>query len=160
MHDKPADYWYKVASKNFYEVPYKPNPLKYSYLLSNEYPELSNLSKKMNGGKSESRCDTPALPDKDEASRSPGLRNNNFGYKRGDAIGVLARRPTNSERQMNVGLFGSGGGNFDTHGNMWNRQAGTIEQSPALSGGGGNKKHGSLLGDMTLYRVNKEFENF
>lgn len=43
MKDKPVDYWQQVASKTFGEVPYKPNPLKYSYLLQNEYPVSSNI---------------------------------------------------------------------------------------------------------------------
>ena len=43
MKDMPADYWQQVASKTFGEVPYKPNPLKYSYLLQNEYPVSSNI---------------------------------------------------------------------------------------------------------------------
>ena len=29
MQDKPTDYWTKMSCKNFQEVPYKPNPLKY-----------------------------------------------------------------------------------------------------------------------------------
>ena len=33
MQEKPANYWAAIQSKSFQEVPYKPNPLKYSYLL-------------------------------------------------------------------------------------------------------------------------------
>ena len=94
-----------------------------------------------------SRAETPALVDRRDQSRSPG-------FKKGDAIGVLGRRPTNAERERNVGLFGQGGGDFDAQGNMKNRQPPMLDVSPTL------KKHGNLLGDMTLYRVNKEFENF
>lgn len=60
---------------------------------------------------------------------------------------------------MNVGLFGRGGGNFDAKGNV-KRNAGVVfDQSPGHSAIG-KKKGNSLLGDFTLYRVNKEFENF
>ena len=45
MELKPADYWTQIQAKSFQEVPYKPNPLKYSYLLQNEYPNISNLHK-------------------------------------------------------------------------------------------------------------------
>ena len=66
--------------------------------------------------------------------------------------------PTKQERDQNVGMFGRGGGNFDLHGNMKNQPA-AYDQSPGLSSIG-KKKGTSLLGDFTLYRVNKEFENF
>ena len=33
MEMKPANYWQQIQSKSFQEVPYKPNPMKYSYLL-------------------------------------------------------------------------------------------------------------------------------
>jgi len=46
MEMKPANYWQQIQSKSFQEVPYKPNPMKYSYLLQNEYPTISNLQKK------------------------------------------------------------------------------------------------------------------
>ena len=45
MELKPADYWQKIRAKTFQEVPYKPNPLKYAYLLQNDYPTVSNLQK-------------------------------------------------------------------------------------------------------------------
>lgn len=76
-------------------------------------------------------------------------------FKRGDAIGVKEARPTNVERVQNVGLFGFGGGNFDMRGNMKQSPL-MFDQSPTL----GKKNPKSLLGDFTLYRVNKEFENF
>ena len=59
MQDKPNDYWAKILAKNFQEVPYKPNPLKYAYLLQNSYPEVSNLEKKP-AGAPVSRSGTPA----------------------------------------------------------------------------------------------------
>ena len=45
MKNNPTDYWQQIAGKTFGggEVPYKPNPLKYSYLLQNEYPITSNI---------------------------------------------------------------------------------------------------------------------
>jgi len=55
-----------------------------------------------------------------------------------------------------VGLFGQGGGDFDADGNFKNHRGAVFDQSPTLS----KKKHTPLLGDYTLYRVNKEFENF
>ena len=66
--------------------------------------------------------------------------------------------PTRAEREANVGLFGRGGGDFDKKGNM---RASPImfDQSPGIASAG-KKKGNSLLGDFTLYRVNKEFENF
>ena len=66
------------------------------------------------------------------------------------------KRPTNMERDHNVGLFGHGGGDFDAKGNMNQNSPIVFDQSPTL----GKKKQNSLLGDFTLYRVNKEFENF
>ena len=43
--NKPLDYWTQIQSKKFQEVPYKPNPLKYQYLLQNKYRQISNLEK-------------------------------------------------------------------------------------------------------------------
>ena len=96
-------------------MPYKPNPLKYAYLLQNEYPEISNLEKKPAGGP-KSRSGTPAQPIRPEdaeggqsaenggaakerqASPSPefGGREKPTAFKKGDAIGVLEKRPTNA----------------------------------------------------------------
>lgn len=76
-------------------------------------------------------------------------------FKIGDAIGVKGARPTNTERVHNMGMFGMGGGNFDKSGNVKNSPM-MFDQSPNID----KKKHKSLLGDFTLYRVNKEFENF
>ena len=45
MQEKPSDYWQQIANKAYQEVPYKPNPLKYAYLLQNNYPVVSNLQK-------------------------------------------------------------------------------------------------------------------
>ena len=64
-------------------------------------------------------------------------------------------RPTNMERAQNFGLFGMGGGQFDMRGNMKNSPM-LFDNSPSIV----KKKPNSLLGDFTLYRVNKEFENF
>ena len=64
------------------------------------------------------------------------------------------------EREMNVGFFGRGGGAFDAMGNMKQSSPMMYEQSPDSSPTLRKKKHNSLLGDFTLYRVNKEFENF
>jgi hypothetical protein len=36
-------YWDKVTNKTLADPPYKPNPMKYKYLLQNTYPEKSNL---------------------------------------------------------------------------------------------------------------------
>ena len=46
MHDKPQDYWEKMAAKKYQKVPYTPNPMKYTYLLQNQYEQVSNLHKK------------------------------------------------------------------------------------------------------------------
>ena len=180
MQDKPSDYWAKIAAKSYQEVPYTPNPLKYKYLLQNEYPTISNLNKNRQNPHAVSRCETPntagipteqtrtegnegteaAKPNGRDRSVSPSPE---FGgsrgaatnvFKPGDAIGYKEKRPTNIERERNVGLFGAGGGDFDAKGNMKNAPA-VFDQSPTL----GKKKH-NLLGDFTLYRVNKEFENF
>jgi len=59
MQDKPNDYWAKIVTKNFQEVPYTPNPLKYAYLLQNKYPEVSNLTKR-SAAAPVSRSETPA----------------------------------------------------------------------------------------------------
>lgn len=77
-------------------------------------------------------------------------------FRLGDAIGVKGARPVGVMREMNVGLFGRGGGDFDARGNMKN-SPNMFDQSPSTSLG---KKKAPLLGDYTLYRVNKEFENF
>lgn len=47
MADQPANFWKLIQSKkaNGGEVPYKPNPLRYRYLLQNEYEEVSNIEK-------------------------------------------------------------------------------------------------------------------
>ena len=68
-------------------------------------------------------------------------------------------RPTNAERNANFGMFGRGGGDFDAAGNMKQSPL-MFDQSPGISPTLGRKKPNSLLGDFTLYRVNKEFENF
>ena len=60
MLDKPADYWQQIRNKSFQEVPYKPNPLKYAYLLQNEYPTVSNLVKEPRPTTT-SRANTPAV---------------------------------------------------------------------------------------------------
>lgn len=39
----PELYWSKVKAKQVSDPPYKPNPLKYRYILHNKYPEKSNL---------------------------------------------------------------------------------------------------------------------
>ena len=36
-------YWQNVKSKTLADPPYKPNPMKYKYLLQNTYPEKSNI---------------------------------------------------------------------------------------------------------------------
>ena len=78
-------------------------------------------------------------------------------FKLGDAIGVKEKRPTNMERERNIGMFGRGGGDFDESGNMKTSPLMyDASASPSVPG----KKNKSLLGDYTLYRVNKEFENF
>ena len=56
-------------------------------------------------------------------------------------------------------MFGRGGGDFDAAGNMKQSPL-MFDQSPGISPTLGRKKPNSLLGDFTLYRVNKEFENF
>eukprot|EP00353_Schmidingerella_taraikaensis_P010032 CAMPEP_0185574492 /NCGR_PEP_ID=MMETSP0434-20130131/5946_1 /TAXON_ID=626734 ORGANISM="Favella taraikaensis, Strain Fe Narragansett Bay" /NCGR_SAMPLE_ID=MMETSP0434 /ASSEMBLY_ACC=CAM_ASM_000379 /LENGTH=498 /DNA_ID=CAMNT_0028191095 /DNA_START=2150 /DNA_END=3646 /DNA_ORIENTATION=+ len=142
MQDKSSDYWAKMLSKSYQEVPYKPNPLKYSYLLQNEYPIVSNLTKKKPNAPV-SRSETPAqghkpldaaqhpegsqgadngaAPKERDVSPSPefgGRSANSNTYKRGDAIGVLEKRPTNMERERNFGMFGQGVGDFDAQGNM------------------------------------------
>ena len=56
-------------------------------------------------------------------------------------------------------MFGRGGGDFDAAGN--HKQSPLMfDQSPGISPTLGRKMPNSLLGDFTLYRVNKEFENF
>ena len=65
------------------------------------------------------------------------------------------KRPTNMERVQNVGLFGRGCGNFDAFGNAGKKKSNIVETPSSPS-----KKKNNLLGDFTLYRVNKEFENF
>ena len=65
-------------------------------------------------------------------------------------------RPTNAERAQNMGMFGMGGGQFDKKGNMKSSPM-MFDQSPSITT---KKKPNSLLGDFTLYRVNREFENF
>jgi len=47
-------------------------------------------------------------------------------------------------------------GEFDAQGNPKEVARPVIEASPAQT----KKKHNSLLGDFTLYKVNKEFVNF
>lgn len=46
MFDKSQDYWEKIAAKKYQSVPYTPNPMKYTYLLQNQYESISNLTKK------------------------------------------------------------------------------------------------------------------
>ena len=73
------------------------------------------------------------------------------------------------ERELNVGLFGRGGGDFDATGNMrgyspmlFTQPDVTVGSTTAAAGAGmiKTKKPKCLLGDFTIYRVNKEFENF
>jgi serine/threonine protein kinase len=45
--NKPADYWKLIVDKTAQEAPYKPNPLKYQYLLQNKYKLISNLGRKV-----------------------------------------------------------------------------------------------------------------
>jgi len=47
MADQNSNFWKSVAAKtlNNGEVPYKPNPMKYKYLLQNQYDMVSNISK-------------------------------------------------------------------------------------------------------------------
>lgn len=56
-------------------------------------------------------------------------------------------------------MFGRGAGDFDDRGNMKGSPM-VFDTSPGISPGLAKKKGTSLLGDFTLYRVNKEFENF
>lgn len=120
LTDKPADYWAKIQSKTLMEPPYKPNPLKYAYLLQNEYPTISNLDKQ----RVASRSNTPSMfgateemgateayqtqqPESNtrEVSPSPdfggrGAANSSAldatkAFRIGDAIGVKGERPDN-----------------------------------------------------------------
>ena len=68
MELKPADYWQKIRAKTFQEVPYKPNPLKYAYLLQNDYPTVSNLQKSAAQQPVASRTATPAVNDTTNAT--------------------------------------------------------------------------------------------
>lgn len=63
------------------------------------------------------------------------------------------------ERDMNVGMFGRGGGAFDASGNVKNSPL-MYGPSPEVSPSLRKRKPNTLLGDFTQYRVNKEFENF
>ena len=119
--DKPADYWIKIAAKNAQEVPYKPDPLKHANLLQNEYPLVSNLTRKssnmqvgtgrvetpsqamqdaalLNEASEETACagGTPTFGGRDHANVS-ALSANQF--KKGDPIGKKGSRPTNMERE-------------------------------------------------------------
>lgn len=38
------DYWRQIKNKEINNVPYRPNPLKYRYLLQNKYETVSNLT--------------------------------------------------------------------------------------------------------------------
>ena len=64
------------------------------------------------------------------------------------------------EREFNVGFFGRGGGDFDAGGNMRKNSPMYFEQFGRTQGANQGKKTNHLLGDFTIYRVNKEFENF
>ncbi len=81
--DKPADFWQKIAAKNAQEVPYKPNPLKYSYLLQNEYPLVSNLGKKTNTQVGAAREETPMMFHLADAALMKGASEESAATKRG-----------------------------------------------------------------------------
>ncbi|CDW91165.1 camp dependent protein kinase a catalytic subunit [Stylonychia lemnae] len=86
-HKYFAEYdWKKVTEKQLSNIPYKPNPLKYKYLLQNKYPPISSVT---------------------------GVMNNDEGEGQNQPIPAKIDSP---------------------------------------------KKN--LLGDFTLYKINKEFENF
>lgn len=62
---------------------------------------------------------------------------------------------------MMVGMFGAGAGIFDA--NISAKTAAHINEQVKYAGGvplRSPKKNPSLLGDFTMHRVNKEFENF
>ena len=71
LSNKPNDYWQKIANKSFQEVPYKPNPLKYQYLLQNKYKLISNLGKKVQG----SETDSDVKEDEDENHEDDNVPN-------------------------------------------------------------------------------------
>ena len=110
--------------------------------------------------------EAPAAEEDKEGSPAPDFGGRNAknpsnmsnAFKIGDAIGYKEKRPTNLERERNIGMFGRGGGDFDAHGNM--KSPAMFEQPTGVSPTLGKKNKSPLLGDFTLYRVNKEFENF
>ncbi len=63
-------------------------------------------------------------------------------FRKGDPIGKKGSRPTNMEREQNMGMFGRGLGDFDKGGNMKGGPA-MFDQSPpaGVSPGTGKKKH-------------------
>lgn len=84
------------------------------------------------------------------------------GFKLGDPIGEKPQKgviPKQTGDEM--GLFGMGIGKFDKNGKQIGGESGAVDKaSQGMSPLIVKKNKGSLLGDFTLYRVNKEFENF
>lgn len=126
MHEKPADYWEQIAAKKFQQVPYTPNPMKYTYLLQNQYEQISNLQKK-NVEESPALRQEKSNKDKDEplpvfgasSEQSASVKEEvtspkSKPYKLGDPIHPPpkpgSRAPTLGGDM--VGMFGSGAGEF------------------------------------------------
>lgn len=107
--------------------------MKYAYLLQNEYPTISSLSKAP-APTATSRNPTPAVDALGEPLPTEGTTETNgrdvspaptFGGRvaaNESSISKGPRKPIEPpkfmDREMNVGMFGVGGGDFDPKGNM------------------------------------------
>ena len=165
-------------------MPYKPNPLKYAYLLQNEYPTVSNLTRTeepkvgRKRGTTPNGAQRPPIPragsstKKEDTYLDQTATSDTFGRAAETASAYVPlneyktmtlneKRPSNLDRELNFGMFGRGGGDFDVSGNMKNGPiCFDVNAMGPMASTVNKKKPNYLLGDFTLYRVNKEFEHF
>lgn len=112
--------WRDAETRQLSPVPYKPNPMKYRYLLSNKYEQLSSLA-----------TATPSHQEK--------------------------RRATLTSTQMETTTPES----LDASENTTNVELEKVPVSKnATTVRNESPTKRNLLGDLTIYRINKEFENF
>ena len=166
MQDKPQDYWEKIADKKFQKVPYTPNPMKYTYLLQNQYEEISNLHKRNvssagTGGEPKSAGLRSSVLEESKAKAEDASPDGTKYYKLGDPIApppVPGSRAPATGTEM--GMFGAGAGKFEDESNKKNNKGKQANVNFIPSSPGLNRKKREVLGDFTMFRLNKEFENF
>jgi len=100
-------------------VPYKPNPLKYKYLLQNSYPEISNLDKEADRKPTESGgLENPFVSMTPKSQNEPAeLTPTANPFKLGDNIGEPPKKGMGAPcTGKEFGMFGMGAGRFNAEG--------------------------------------------